>query len=475
MVAAITIGTLFSPLTALQCATAILVSACPCTFGLITPLAVKIGIVKAAAEGIRFKSGQALQAAAQVDTVVFDLNGTLTTGKPEVSYASDSLNDYFGHIAAIEELSEHPFAKAILQHISKSPTNNPALKAASSDKKHHSGIAAVIDGESYILGNSSMMLSHGIDIAGYLNDEEGIYHKIYFAKDKQVLGYFLLKDPLRPDAKATVARLKQMGKKVHLCTGADKTIAQAYAKELNIDYVKANCSASSDQHSTPSGTKTAYIEAIAKGHKVAMVGDALNDTLAIEASAFGIAVESDATHEITQQKAGAVIHKINNEISLKAVITALTVAQHTVSNIKQNFLFSISYNMLALFVICSLVIGIGFVINPALGALLMAIQSSLVLANAYRFKNQPTHATNDCFYAENQLGQNSHALARTKLMPSPKVPTAIRETERPNKIRAQNLTPTPLTASPNHFFAASPNTTARGFDGAKHIKAMNPP
>ncbi|HVY53151.1 MAG TPA: HAD-IC family P-type ATPase, partial [Gammaproteobacteria bacterium] len=161
-VAAIIIGMLFSPLTALQCAAAILVSACPCTFGLITPLAIKIGFIETARSGLKIKNGEKLQAAEQVDTVVFDLNGTLTTGIPTVVHSSiEKDKNLIKYLLALEKHAEHPFAKAIIEHFKETETAKNEIKVTEINK-YHSGISGKIDGKVFTVGNEKMMIKVGI-------------------------------------------------------------------------------------------------------------------------------------------------------------------------------------------------------------------------------------------------------------------------------------------------------------------------
>jgi Cu2+-exporting ATPase len=168
---------------------------------------------------------------------------------------------------------------------------------------------------------------------------------------------------------------------------------------LGINTVKANCLG--DSANSTANTKTKYIKELTRqGHKVAMVGDALNDLLAIKNSHLGIAVESNDSEQIIQQHAGAIITNRNNQLYLGSIVTALTIGNQTVRTIKQNLAFSLSYNMLALLALGGLLIGIGFVLNPAIGAALMVLQALFILANIYRFQQQKVKYANDAVLAE---------------------------------------------------------------------------
>lgn len=377
----------------IQAAATVLVSACPCTLGFITPLAVKIGMSKALESGVQFKNGKALQSANDIDTVVFDLNGTLTTGVPVVTdhqiVHGQSAQDFFASLALLEKEAKHPIAKAIYSYARDKSSASLDVDISDVDQSNHSGIKAKIKGEECLVGNKNFLLENDIDCSGVHVETNPSEQVIYFVKNKKITGYVKIKDPLRNDAKLTIAELKRMGKDVHICTGADQDTAKRYAAELGIPdkNVFSNCVAVADHASDR--TKSSYIQRLQENKKrVAMIGDAANDALAITNSDFGIAVQSDSGDEITQEQAGAVV----GNSSLMPVVTAFAVAKQTVSNIKQNLLFSLGYNMVILGVGIALV-AVGMAINPAIGVALMVIQTVLILANQYRIKRQELEHT----------------------------------------------------------------------------------
>lgn len=391
-------GAFFPPALALQCAISVLVAACPCTLGLITPFAVKIGMNKAADNGVQFKSAKALQSAADVNAVVCDVHGTLTEGIPQVErYAFDpKLIDekkMLSYLAALENESQHPIAKAIVKYLNDKDIET--LSVTEVDKKNHSGLKAKIlennnqetVEKELIVGDQSMMQSNEIDVS-YLQNQikiQGGQSITYLACDKKIVGYMILKDPLRKDALEAINLLRKQGKKIFLCTGAAKTTAMTIGKLLDIanDNICYDCVATSETEQDNS--KTAFIaKLIAQGYKVAMVGDSANDSNALTKAALGIAVKSQSGDEITQQQAGAVIEGK----SLLPLVNLFTIANQTVSNIKQNLGFSLTYNMITTLVVGGLLTALSVVVNPAAGVLLMILQLSLILANAYRFKLQ---------------------------------------------------------------------------------------
>lgn len=406
----------FPPATAIQCAIAVLVSACPCTLGMIIPLAVRIGANKALKHGVEFKSKKVLEEvgelAAKLDTVVFDLHGTLTQGKPCVtdyqllSSSSMDKKDFFEYLAILESNNSHPVAKSVINFAVKKGKLDLSILQSVFKTITHAGVFAKINNAEYALGSQKLMTNLGIKLPKISKDLKAGESLVYLAKNKQVLGVLFIEDPLRKDAKDVVKYIQKQGKTVCLCTGADEKTAHKYAKELNIASINIRAA----QHFSDSDKthpKLAYIQELkTSGHIVAMVGDGPNDAPAIAASDIGIAVATgdDLGHKITQEQASAVIQSG----ALKPVLSALTVARQTVSNAKQNLLISFGYNFFALFVAGGFLIALGFTIHPAVGAALMVMQSTLILLNAYRFKQKgmPSLAAEESSF-DGRLGQGS--------------------------------------------------------------------
>ncbi|HAT1923008.1 TPA: HAD-IC family P-type ATPase [Legionella pneumophila] len=385
LLSGIVIGSLFNPALAIQCVISVLVSACPCALSLITPMAVKIGMKKASENGIHFNNGKALQAAADIDTVVFDLNGTLTQGKMVVKSLHITDKKYLRPIALLESQSDHPVAKIIKSYMEQQDTaSTEPLEITSIDKSHHSGMKGIINGEVFMIGNKDMLSVNGITSFDkpYDNPENG---SVYIVRGTTVIGQIALTDPLREDAIATVKQLKRLGKSVHICTGADQASAEKYAALLGIP--KDNICANTVGAVTKTGevSKTSYIQQLKKkGFKVAMVGDAANDATAIAYSDIGIAVKSSIGDSITEQHAGIVVQ----QGLLFPIATAFDVAKKTKQNIFQNLFVSLSYNSTITLVAAGLFVALGFALNPVLGVALMVLESTIVLTNLYLFKQQ---------------------------------------------------------------------------------------
>ncbi|MBI2785508.1 MAG: cation-translocating P-type ATPase [Legionella longbeachae] len=422
LVSGVAISLLFTPAIAIQCVISVLVSACPCALSLITPLAVKIGMKKASETGIHFNNGKALQAAADIDTIVFDLNGTLTKGQIEVKALSITDKKFLNHLVLLEEQSSHPVGKIIKSFVeTKNILSNEHLELTSVDKSHHSGMKALINGELFMVGNKNMLLDNGITEIGkpYDNPENG---SVYIVHGKTVIGQIALTDPLREDAIATVQQLKRLGKTIHICTGADKATAKKYAALLGIDNIRANRVGAITKFGEKS--KASYIKKLkGKGYKVAMVGDAANDLTAIACSNLGIAIKSSIGDTITEQNAGIVVQ----QGLLFPIATAFDVAKKTKQNIVQNLSVSLTYNSTITLVAAGLFVALGFTLNPAIGVALMVLESATVLGNLYRFKQQDVvSATNKNIMLDDNISETtSKILNGLGESPKPKITKSI--------------------------------------------------
>lgn len=394
IVSGVVISLFFSPATAIRCAISVLVSACPCTLGLVVPLAVKFGLRKAAKNGVEFKSAKKIQDAAAIDAVVFDLHGTLTMGTPVVSHVVSLFSEtdeqqMIAYAATVEQKSKHPMAKAICEYAQARQIQGLGEpKKLLVDQSNHSGIQGIIGNDKITIGNEKMMVDVGTDRASLqekltLNVGENI---VYIAQNDRLLGYFILADPLRNEAQLAVYELQKLGIEVHICTGADKQTANRYAALLGIPLTNVAAAHVGMAEKANDHAKTNYIQWLrAKKLKVAMLGDADNDALALAQSNFGIAIKSSSSSEITEQQAGAIIQSN----SLLPVVNLFAIAKQTVTNIKQNLAFSLSYNTAALLIAGGLFAVVGFVLNPGVGPALMILQMALILGNAYRFKAKP--------------------------------------------------------------------------------------
>ena len=387
ILAGIVVACFFPPALAIQSVVAVLVSACPCTLGLVTGMAIQVGMKKAADHHVAFKSTRKLEEIDQVDHVGLDLNGTLTTTEPDVCeavYCNDSrcsYEDFLNYALMLETGSNKSVGMAIYEYASKKISSvSPAFQALELDKSNHSGVKVTLDDVTYVIGNHSMMRHCDISIDSYvhrrLKSDETI---MYLARDKEILGHFVLKRPLRTEAKSVVKALKNMGKQVHIFTGADEETALGYAEELDIQASQVHFNMTAED-------KVQRIRALQanRTYRVAMIGDEENDADALAASDFGVAMPTDGRGNMNRHIADAEF-KIN---SLEPIVAAFEISRQTSTNIQQNLIFSWSYNIAALLLPVLLLVATGVALTPGVGVALMILQSCLILLNTYWFKHQ---------------------------------------------------------------------------------------
>lgn len=371
---------------AIQCGICVLVAACPCTLGLIIPLVRHVGISKIEKTGIRMHVPEHFEVVDTIDCVMIDLNGTLTAGVPKVKNISPQL-EVLALMAHLEQGEMHWAAQAI-----KKAARNAGLTTLSGacqrlDTSTHHGRRVLYQGIEYVIGNRLMMRELGLD--DHLLDvplnalgETAVY--LAARQNRQgfeLKGHLVLEDTIRDGAQQMVRELQQAGKKVCLCTGADQQTANRYATALKIPvdehHVFANCTVDGEH------SKFEKLMLLKKqGHQVMMIGDAGNDARVVASSHFGVVVSHEGAHDGTQQGASAVLHSE----SLLPILALFKTARNTVSHIYQNLGLSFAYNLLAMLAPTVMMVGFSIVLNPAVSAALMILQTLLVLANVYRFQ-----------------------------------------------------------------------------------------
>jgi Cu2+-exporting ATPase len=422
LLSGIGVGIFFTPLLAVQTAISVLVSACPCILGIIVPLSTRIGVAKAAKHNILLKNSESLEIASKIDIVVFDLNGTLTEGNPVVTKEWMNPHETISPHAilyALEKESNHPIAKAICSFIPKQDLPHAVTLL---DTKNASVIRAAINNETYTIGNEVMMRAYNIDTTPHqaLFASQQTDEIICIARGETIIGYLILRDNLRKNAKTTIDNLHKMGKDVRICSGSTKKKVLAYAAELGItDESKIEFNCTGDAENIP---KIKYIETLQANHtkKVAMIGDYANDAAAFSQSDLGIVVQSAATDDISKSKANVIIC----DSSLEPIVNLFTIANQTLYNIKQNLLFSLAYNIGAISASSGLLLTFNFCLNPGIAALLMICQSSLVFLNAYRFQHQkvaelpilPPIPNHSDITINSSLNKNSPTLENNKIL-----------------------------------------------------------
>ena len=349
----------------LSAAISVLVISCPCALGLATPVAIMVGTGRSAQLGVLFKNAAALEQLKSVDTVVLDKTGTLTTGKPvvtDVLPGAASKSELLAIAAALEEKSEHPFAKAILEKVK--GAIRPAKQFETLPGK---GVTAVIGGKRYFGGNARLMAEQNIAIPAYEDLACQGKTPLYFgAEGGEYLGAIAAADVLKADSVAAVAALQQLHLDVVMLTGDNENTARAIADAAGIRQIIADV--------LPGDKATAVKKLQAEGKRVLMVGDGINDAPALVTADVGMAI--GAGTDIAMESADVVLMGA----SLTGICHAVELSQATVRNIRQNLFWAFCYNTLG--------IPVAFLglLSPMIGAAAMSLSSVFVVSNALRLR-----------------------------------------------------------------------------------------
>lgn len=360
----------------LTTAIAVLVIACPCALGLATPMAVMVGVGKAAQSGILIRNGEALQTAAQLDIVVLDKTGTITEGNPAVT---DVLThdiqkaELISYVAAIEKKSEHPLAKAIVDYAKSDNT----VKADEFKALPGYGVSARINNQTVLVGNVRLMQNAAITSASFDRDYQRLVAEgktvLLVAVDQQIKGLIAIADTIKSDSKQAIQKLQAQGLKVVMLTGDNQQAASYTAKQVNIDHVIAEV--------LPED-KVAEVEKLqAQNQKVAMVGDGINDAAALTQAHLGIAMGGGADVAIEAADMALMVS------SLSHVVDAIYVSQRTMRNIKQNLFGAFIYNVIGVPIAAGVLYPwLHLLLNPLIAGAAMALSSVTVVLNANRLR-----------------------------------------------------------------------------------------
>lgn len=363
---------------ALSVGIAVLVISCPCALGLATPVAIMVGTGKGAENGILIKSGEALEIAHSIDTVVLDKTGTITEGKPYVTdvVPIDIEENLLVEIAmSLEKSSEHPLAEAIVKY---SEEKNIRFKIVKNfEAIFGKGIKGEIDGKKYFAGNIAMMNDLNIEmhnINSIVNkfSEEG-KTLLIFADEKKVIGVIAVADIIKENSKKAIDLLKKMNIDVIMLTGDNKKTAYALQKQINMTDVIAEV--------LPQQKEEKIISLQNAGKKVAMIGDGINDSPSLARADVGIAI--GAGTDVAIESADIVLVKSD----LMDAVTAIKLSKSVIRNIKENLFWAFFYNALCI----PLAAGVFYPmfnikLNPMFGAAAMSFSSIFVVFNALRLK-----------------------------------------------------------------------------------------
>ena len=387
---------------AFSIAVSILVISCPCALGLATPVAIMVGTGKGAENGILIKSGESLETAHAVDTIVVDKTGTLTEGKPfvtdillcgdnsfelealsfkenssTVSFKAQSsqLKAFLRIAAALERGSEHPLAEAVTKFVAEKNLQLPV--AENFQAVFGRGVRAKIDGVEYFAGNETFLTELGFDLKNLRGKISKLADEgktpVIFADDKKILGIIAVADVPKKTSAQAVREFQNLGASVIMLTGDNERTAQAVGKNLGVDKIIAGV--------LPEN-KAAEVEKLqSSGRKVAMIGDGINDAPALARADVGIAI--GAGTDVAIESAGAVL--VRND--LLDAVAAIKLSRAVMTNIRQNLFWAFFYNVVCI----PLAAGIfypafGIKLSPMIGAAAMSMSSVCVVLNALRLR-----------------------------------------------------------------------------------------
>lgn len=375
--------------TAMQCAISVLVISCPCALGLATPVAIMVGTGVGAKNGILIKSGDALQAARDIDTVVLDKTGTITEGRPKVT-------DVFGYVngmsvdrilmlaAAIEKPSEHPLADAVVKEAESKGIVIP--KVENFEAVFGKGVQGVYEEKEYFAGNRKFMEEKGITLSKEQQEalaglaEEGKTPLLFATKAGgqagrgELLAIIAVADTVKVTSMQAIKALHDMKIDVVMLTGDNQRTAEAVRKKLSINQVIAEV--------LPEDKEKEIRRLQKEGRKVAMIGDGINDAPALAAADVGIAI--GAGTDVAIDSADIILMKSR----LTDAITAIRLSKAVIRNIKQNLFWAFFYNAVCIPLAAGAFYpAFGIRLNPMIGAAAMSMSSLFVVGNALRLRN----------------------------------------------------------------------------------------
>ena len=365
---------------ALTTGIAVLVIACPCALGLATPIAIMVGTARAAQFNILIRNSDALQSASQLNTLVVDKTGTLTEGRPRVtsvlSRDGESTTDILQMSASLENNSEHPLAEAIT--LAAGEQGIELLPVEEFLAVSGRGIRGRIDGRIWYLGNRQYLSEQDISLPDSLlqaaEEQAGQGGTpVWLANAERVAGVLVLKDPVRADTPSAIAQLRRLGIDIVMCTGDNRSTAQAVARELGIEQVHSEV--------LPQDKLSVIAELQGRGRTVGMVGDGVNDAPALAQADTGFAIGSGTDVAIDN----ADITLAGD--SLAHVSTAIRLSAATILNIKQNLFGAFIYNIIGIPLAAGLFYPFtGWLLQPMFASAAMAMSSVTVVTNANRLR-----------------------------------------------------------------------------------------
>ncbi|MBQ7496693.1 MAG: heavy metal translocating P-type ATPase [Selenomonas sp.] len=363
---------------AFSIAISILVISCPCALGLATPVAIMVGTGKGAENGILIKSGEALEIARAVDTVVMDKTGTITEGKPAVTdvavFAMEE-TEFLALAAGLEQKSEHPLAEAVLAYAGSKKISPAAVQDFQAVIGR--GLKGQVQGKPCLAGNEAFMVEQGIDIS----PQRGLVTKLadegksllFFACGGELVGLMAVADREKASSIEAIRKFTAMGLEVIMLTGDNERTAKAVSQRLGLrKFIAGVLPAHKEQH---------IAKLQAEGRKVAMIGDGINDAPALARADLGIAI--GAGTDVAMESADAVLMRSN----LLDAVSAIRLSQAVIRNIKENLFWAFIYNIIGIPLAAGLLYpAFGIKLSPMIGAAAMSMSSVCVVMNALRLR-----------------------------------------------------------------------------------------
>lgn len=365
---------------ALVAAVSVLIIACPCAMGLATPMSIMTAAGKGAQAGVLIRDAEALERFAKVTTLIVDKTGTLTEGRPKLSdvVSAQQFSDevILKSAAALERGSEHPLAEAIVNGTEERGISIP--KVTNFSAVTGKGVTGTVEKSSVALGNAALMKSLGLDPANLeqMSDKMRDEGKtvMYIAINLEVAGLIAVADPIKETTGEAIKALHQAGLRIIMATGDNVRTAQAVAKQLGIDDVRADV--------MPEDKKALVDELRQQGESVAMAGDGVNDAPALAAADVGIAMGTGA--DVAVESAGITLVKGD----LTGIVRARKLAKATIKNIKQNLFFAFSYNAAGIPIAAGVLYPFtDWLLSPMIAAAAMSLSSVSVISNALRLRS----------------------------------------------------------------------------------------
>jgi len=365
---------------ALVNAIAVLIIACPCALGLATPMSIMVGVGRGAQSGILIKNAEAIEKTEKITHVLTDKTGTLTEGKPRVTdieVAEDVQEKALLSVAgSLEQPSEHPLARAVLDYAKE---QKAGLKDVQNfDSVTGGGVKGNVENKEVCLGKQKFVADFVDDVPQALQGkatamQEKAQTVVWVAQDKRVLGILGISDPIKETTKEAIKELHELGLKVVMLTGDNQKTAQAIAKELNIDDVRAELE--------PKDKQDIVKELTDKGARVMMAGDGINDAPALAQAEVGVAMGTGT--DVAIESAGITLVKGD----LNGIVKALKLSRSVMWNIRQNLFFAFIYNALGVPIAAGVLYPfIGLLLNPMIAGAAMSFSSVSVVGNSLRLR-----------------------------------------------------------------------------------------